>query len=72
MPKVMIGPAQLAKLHGDFFTVLDKAGFEFMYPKMAWQMQESDLLEQMHGIHASLAGSEPYTCLLYTSDAADE
>ena len=61
MPKVMIGPAQLAKLHGDFFTVLDKAGFAFMYPKMAWQMQESDLLEQMHGVHASLAGSEPYT-----------
>jgi len=57
MPKVMIGPAQLAKLHGDFFTVLDKAGFEFMYPKMAWQMQESDLLEQMHGVHASLAGN---------------
>jgi D-3-phosphoglycerate dehydrogenase / 2-oxoglutarate reductase len=61
MPKVMIGPAPLAKLQGDFLTVLRNAGFEFVYPKVAVQMTEQDLLDQLHGIPASLAGSEPYS-----------
>src|SRR5207244_6822661 len=61
MPKVMIGPAPLAKLQGDFLTVLRQAGFDPVYPKIAVQMTEPDLLEQMQGIPASLAGSEPYT-----------
>jgi D-3-phosphoglycerate dehydrogenase / 2-oxoglutarate reductase len=61
MPKVMIGPAPLAKLEGDFLTVLKKAGFEFVYPKVAAQMTEADLLAQLGGIPAALAGSEPYT-----------
>ncbi len=61
MPKVMIGPAPLAKLQGDFLTVLANAGFEFVYPKVALQMTEQDLLEQLTGIPAALAGSEPYT-----------
>jgi D-3-phosphoglycerate dehydrogenase / 2-oxoglutarate reductase len=61
MPKVMIGPAPLATLPGDFDTVLKQAGFEFVYPKVAVQMTEPDLLAQLGGISASLAGSEPYT-----------
>src|SRR4051794_11895786 len=61
MPKVMIGPAPLAKLQGDFLTVLQKAGFECVYPKVAVQMTEPDLLAQLGGIPAALAGSEPYT-----------
>jgi len=62
MPKVMIGPAPLAKLQqGDFLTVLKNAGFEFVYPKVAVQMTEQDLLEQLDSIPAALAGSEPYT-----------
>lgn len=61
MPKVMIGPAPLAKLDGDFATVLRNAGFEFAYPKVALQMTEPDLLDQLGGISACLAGSEPYT-----------
>ncbi|MBO0701224.1 MAG: phosphoglycerate dehydrogenase [Zavarzinella sp.] len=61
MPKVMIGPAPLAKLQGDFLTVLKNAGFEFVYPKVAVQMTEQDLLDQLPGIPAALAGSEPYT-----------
>jgi D-3-phosphoglycerate dehydrogenase len=61
MPKVMIGPAPLAKLEGDFLTILKNAGFEFVYPKVAVQMTEQDLLDQLHGIPAALAGSEPYT-----------
>jgi len=61
MPKVMIGPAPLAKLQGDFFTILKNAGFEFVYPKVAVQMTEADLLDQLGGIPAALAGSEPYS-----------
>ena len=61
MPKVMIGPAPLARLPGDFLNVLSAAGFEFVYPKAAVQMTEQDLLEQLPGIPAALAGSEPYT-----------
>src|SRR5262245_27694662 len=61
MPKVMIGPAPLARLQGDFLTVLGNAGFEFVYPKVAVQMTEAELLDQLHGIPAALAGSEPYT-----------
>lgn len=61
MPKVMIGPAPLARLEGDFLTILADAGFEFVYPRVAVQMTEADLLEQLHGVPAALAGSEPYT-----------
>src|SRR3954466_9309274 len=61
MPTVMIGPAPLARLQGDFLTVLANAGFEFVYPRVAAQMTEADLLEQLPGIPAALAGSEPYT-----------
>jgi D-3-phosphoglycerate dehydrogenase / 2-oxoglutarate reductase len=61
MPKVMIGPAPLAKLEGDFLTVLAGAGFEVVYPKKPVQMAEQDLLDQLTGIPAALAGSEPYT-----------
>ena len=61
MPKVMIGPAPLARLQGDFLTVLQGAGFECVYPKVAVQMTEADLLDQLGGVPAALAGSEPYT-----------
>jgi phosphoglycerate dehydrogenase-like enzyme len=57
----MIGPAPLARLEGDFLNVLTAAGFECVYPKVAVQMTEADLLEQMDGVRAGLAGSEPYT-----------
>ncbi len=61
MPKVMIGPAPLARLEGDFLTVLAGAGFEFVYPKKSVQMAEQDLVDQLAGVSAALAGSEPYT-----------
>lgn len=67
MPKVMIAPSPLANLKGDFLTVLSGAGFEFVYPKKAAQMNEPDLFEQMAGISASLAGSEPYTRAVFTA-----
>lgn len=67
MPKVMIAPSPLANLKGDFLTVLSGAGFEFVYPKKATQMNEQDLFEQMAGISASLAGSEPYSRAVFAA-----
>jgi phosphoglycerate dehydrogenase-like enzyme len=61
MPKAIIGPAQLAKLDGAFVHALQNAGFELVYPDQQFQMVESDLLRQLQGVSASLAGSEPYT-----------
>jgi D-3-phosphoglycerate dehydrogenase / 2-oxoglutarate reductase len=61
MPKVMIGPAPLANLNGKFLEVLNEGGFDPVYPLKQVQMLEEDVLAQMPGISASIAGSEPYT-----------
>jgi phosphoglycerate dehydrogenase-like enzyme len=61
MPKVLIGPAPLASVQGDFITVLKNAGFELVYPNLGVQMTEADLLGKLPGIPAALAGSEPFT-----------
>jgi D-3-phosphoglycerate dehydrogenase / 2-oxoglutarate reductase len=61
MPKIMIGPAPLAKVKGDFTELLVQGGFELTYPKRQAQMTEAEVLDQYAGIPAALAGSEPYT-----------
>lgn len=61
MDKVLIAPAPLAGLEAEFVNVLKKAGFELVYPKKRGQLTEAELLEQLQGIHAAVAGSEPYT-----------
>lgn len=61
MDKILIAPAQLAELDASFVPLLRNAGFELVFPKRRVQMVEAELLEQLHGIKASLAGSEPYT-----------
>src|SRR5437763_10558083 len=61
MPKVLIAPMTLAGLEGEFLRVLRDAGFELVYPPHAHQMNEEELLRQLAGIDASVAGSEPYT-----------
>ena len=42
-------------------TLLKSAGFEVLFPKKQAQLNEEELLDQLHGIQATLAGSEPYT-----------
>jgi phosphoglycerate dehydrogenase-like enzyme len=42
-------------------SVLKKAGFDLVFPKKRAQLTEQELLEQLAGIRASIAGSEPYT-----------
>jgi len=61
MEKVLIGPMTLAGLDGEWLRVLRRTGFEPIYPPMAHQLNEDELLEQLRGIKASIAGSEPYT-----------
>ena len=61
MDKVLIAPATLAGIDAEFLNVLKKAGFELVFPAKKAQMNEAELLAQLVGIRASLAGSEPYT-----------
>jgi len=61
MPRVLIGPATLADVDGEYRAVLRAAGFELAFPSRPVQMTESELLESLAGCDAVLAGSEPYT-----------
>jgi len=61
MPKVMIAPAPLAKLQGEFVQVLKRAGFELVYPPHQKQLLEDEVIDHLKGVSACLAGSEPYT-----------
>jgi phosphoglycerate dehydrogenase-like enzyme len=61
MTKVLIGPAPLAGLETAFSKALRGAGYELVYPRRHAQMTEDELLENLTGVRAALAGSEPYT-----------
>src|SRR6516165_7761453 len=61
MHKVLITPATLAGLDGAFLRVLKDAGFEILFPSVCRQLTEEELLRELKGVKATLAGSEPYT-----------
>jgi len=61
MPKVLIAPMTLATIGGPYLDLLKEAGFELVYPDKPQQMTEDEILVTLKGVHASLAGSEPYT-----------
>jgi|ERR1019366_8754168 phosphoglycerate dehydrogenase-like enzyme len=61
MNKVLIAPATLAGIDAEFLHVLKNAGFEVVFPKKKAQMVEDELMQELVGIKATLAGSEPYT-----------
>src|SRR5262245_17003689 len=61
MPKVLIAAAILAGLDKPFLHLFRDAGFEVLYPRRRKQLLEDELLEELPGVAASLAGSEPYT-----------
>jgi phosphoglycerate dehydrogenase-like enzyme len=61
MPKVLVAPATLAGVEASFLKILRDGGFELVFPPAARQLTEEELLAQLKGIVASVAGSEPYT-----------
>ena len=61
MPKILIAPATLAGIGGPFIQVLKGAGFDLVYPRKKEQMSETELLDHLGGVSATVAGSEPYT-----------
>jgi D-3-phosphoglycerate dehydrogenase / 2-oxoglutarate reductase len=61
MPKVLITPTTLTTPDGPYIDLLKQAGFEIVFPKQPRQLTEEDLLSELPGITATLAGSEPYT-----------
>lgn len=62
MKRVLIAPATLAgRTEGEFLDILRRGGFELVFPKVQRQLLEQETLEELQGISASLAGSEPYT-----------
>jgi D-3-phosphoglycerate dehydrogenase len=61
MPKVLIATAMLAGMEGPFLDLLRGAGLEVVYPKVRRQLTEEELLDELQGASATLAGSEPYT-----------
>ena len=61
MDKVLIAPAHLAGLDASFLHALRGANFDVVFPAKRAQMVETELLEQLRGVRATVAGSEPYT-----------
>jgi phosphoglycerate dehydrogenase-like enzyme len=61
MPKVLIAPATLAGIDAPYLHSFRAAGFEPVFPPRAAQLTEDELCEQLNGVSAALAGSEPYT-----------
>src|SRR6266567_4522922 len=61
MTKVLIAPAPLDGIDAEFRHALVRAGFDLIYPKLGRQMVETELVQFLPGIKASLAGSEPYS-----------
>jgi phosphoglycerate dehydrogenase-like enzyme len=60
-PKVLIAPAPLARLEGRHLDVLRAAGLEPVWNERGGQYNEDELLADLAGVAAVLAGSEPYT-----------
>lgn len=61
MNRVLIAPAPMKEIEPVYGPLLRSAGFELVFPKKNAQLTEDELLEQLSGCVASLAGSEPYT-----------
>jgi phosphoglycerate dehydrogenase-like enzyme len=69
-PKVLIGPAPLKEIEPVYGPPLREAGLELVFPARNIQMTEDELLEQLPGCSAALAGSEPYTRRVIEAAAA--
>ena len=61
MAKVLIAPAPLQGVEGEYRDILIAAGHEPVQQNLGRQLVESELVEWLKGFDAALAGSEPYT-----------
>jgi D-3-phosphoglycerate dehydrogenase / 2-oxoglutarate reductase len=61
MSRVLVAPATLAGIDGSFLKILRDAGFEPVFPRFVRQLTEDEIIAELSGIKAALAGSEPYT-----------
>src|SRR5439155_26770444 len=59
--KVLVTPMTLAGIESPYIKVLRDGGFEPKYPKPVFVLTETELLEALRGVCATIAGSEPYT-----------
>lgn len=69
-PRVLIGPAPMRDIPHTYQPDLEAAGFEIVYPQRKAQMTGPELLAQLPGCRASLAGSEDYTPEVIATAAA--
>jgi phosphoglycerate dehydrogenase-like enzyme len=69
-PRVLIGPAPLRDIESVYGPTITGAGYDLSFPAKNVQMTEADLLQQLPGHAASLAGSEPYTPAVIAAAAA--
>lgn len=70
MKRVLIGPAPLREIEHVYAPVLRGAGYELVFPRRQAQMTEAEVLQQLPGCVAVLAGSEPYTRAVLEAGAA--
>jgi D-3-phosphoglycerate dehydrogenase len=61
MRKVLITPSPLHGIDGPYLKVLREAGFECAFPSRIGQLTEDELYQQLNGVAATIAGSEPYS-----------
>ena len=59
--KALIAAMGLKEMRGPFIDMLLQAGFELAYPSGSPPLTEEELLPQLQGVRASVAGPEPYT-----------
>jgi len=60
-PKVLLATTTLADLKGPFLDLLHSSGMEPVYPKLRKVLTEDELLEELDGVSAAMAGFERYT-----------
>lgn len=61
MARVLIAPAPLQGMEGEYRDILIAAGHEPVQQDLGRQLVEDELLEWSRGFDAAMAGSEPYT-----------
>jgi phosphoglycerate dehydrogenase-like enzyme len=67
MPKVLITPTTLANRGGPHADLLRQAGFDLVFPSRLALLSEEELLRELEGVSASIAGTEPYTRRVFSA-----